>query len=85
MNNNILASYRDLVSRKWPTPLDFSRFAFPDEEVEEKPKIPRLPVELSQQRIPPPQGNSSRVSSSSQYPPRAQGAPVNGFTRRALD
>ena len=84
MNNNRLASYRDLVSLKWPI-LGFSRFAFPDDGVEKKPTIKKLPRELSQQIIPPPQGTSSRVSSSLQYPPRAQGAPVNEFTRRALD
>ncbi len=81
--NNIRLGYEALVSR-WPI-LDISRFAFPDEGVEKKPQIQRLPIELSQQTIPPPQGNSSRVSSSLQYPPRVQGAPVNEFTRRALD
>jgi hypothetical protein len=81
MNNRF--DYQALVSR-WPI-LDISRFAFPDEGVEKKPQIQRLPKELSQQTIPPPQGNSRRVSSSLQDPPRTQGAPVNRLTRLALD
>jgi hypothetical protein len=81
MNNRF--DYQALVSQ-WRIP-DISRFAFRGNKVEKKPKIQRLPKELSQQTIAPPQGNSSRVSSSLQDPPRAQGAPVNGFTRRALD
>ena len=75
--------YKALVSR-WPIP-DISRFAFGDKKVEKEPQIQRLPIKLSQQIIPPPQGNSSQVSSSLQYPPRTKGAPVSRLTRLALD
>lgn len=81
--NNIRLGCEALVSR-WPI-LDISRFAFRDKGVEEKPQIQRLPIELSKQIIPPPQGNSSQVSSSLQDPPRTKGAPVNRLTRLALD
>ena len=47
--------YKALVSR-WPIP-DISRFAFGDKKVEKEPQIQRLPIKLSQQIIPPPQGN----------------------------
>jgi hypothetical protein len=80
---NRFASYRRLAEQ-WPT-LDFFRSAFRDERVKQKPTIKKLPRELSQQIIPPPQGTSSRVSSSLQGPPRTTGAPVNPFTRLALD
>ena len=75
--------YKALVSR-WQIP-DISQFAFRNKGVKKEPKIPQLPIELSQQRISPPQGTSRRVSSSLQDPPRVQGAPVSRFTRLALD
>jgi hypothetical protein len=80
---NRFASYRDLANQ-WPI-LDFSRFAFPDEGVEEKPRIRQLPRELSQQIIPPPQGTSSRVSSSLQDPPHTPEVLVDRFRDLALN